>query len=152
MEGLRRAEGALVLWAAPPGRRPEAGAASAGAAGALDVVEKLCPRSRLIGERLFYYRGDMEMERWELERFRRSILMVPTGHPAVAVWKAEAEELLAEVERSEGDLASYQQAIEELRRVLSVLESDLGQACQVDWHGCRRVKGVARRAEGGHGA
>lgn len=66
------------------------------------------------------------MERWELEQLRRSIVMLPPGHSAGAVSKTQAEELLAEVERSHDDLARYRRAVAELRRVLSVLESDLG--------------------------
>jgi hypothetical protein len=67
------------------------------------------------------------VERWELEQLRRSIVMLPPGHSAGAVSKAQAEELLAEVERRHSDLARYQQAVDELRRVLSALESDLGE-------------------------
>jgi hypothetical protein len=44
------------------------------------------------------------------------------------VWRrAQAEELLVEVEKSHGDLARYRHAVDELRRVLSLLEGDLGQ-------------------------
>lgn len=68
------------------------------------------------------------VERWELEQLRRSIVMLPPGHSAGAVSKAQAEELLAEVERIHLDLVRYQHAVDELRRVLSVLETDLGHA------------------------
>ena len=61
---------------------------------------------------------------WELEHLRRSVVMLPPGHSAGAVTKTQAEELLAEIDRSQGDLARYQHAIDELRRVLAVLELD----------------------------
>jgi hypothetical protein len=70
------------------------------------------------------------VETWELEQLRRSIAMLPPGHSAGAVSKAQAEELLVEVERSHGDLARYRLALDELRRVLSVLERDLGHSNQ----------------------
>jgi hypothetical protein len=66
------------------------------------------------------------VEPWELEQLRRSIAMLPPGHSAGAVSKAQSEELLVEVERSHGDLARYRHAVDELRRVLSVLECDPG--------------------------
>jgi len=65
------------------------------------------------------------MRSWELEQLRRSVAMLPPGHSAGAVTKAQAEALLAEVDRSQGDLARYRQAIVELRRVLVLLDADL---------------------------
>jgi hypothetical protein len=56
--------------------------------------------------------------------------MLPPGHSAGAVSKSQAEELLLEVERNHGDLARYRHALDELRRVLSVLECDLGHSDQ----------------------
>lgn len=65
------------------------------------------------------------MRSWELEQLRRSVAMLPPGHMAGAVSKAQAEELLAELERSQNDLARYREAIVELRRVLVLLDNDV---------------------------
>jgi hypothetical protein len=65
------------------------------------------------------------MKSWELDQLRRSVAMLPAGHLAGAMSKAQAEELLAEIDRSQGDLVRYRQAIEELRRVLAVLDADV---------------------------
>jgi hypothetical protein len=54
--------------------------------------------------------------------------MLPPGHSAGAVTKTQAEGLLAEIDASHGDLARYQQAVEELRRVLAVLDADLSSS------------------------
>jgi hypothetical protein len=53
-------------------------------------------------------------------------------HSAGAVTKTRAEELLAEIDRSHGDLARYQQAVNELWRVLAVLDVDLGHSYKAD--------------------
>jgi hypothetical protein len=68
---------------------------------------------------------DAPMKSWELEQLRRSVVMLPPGHSAGAVSKAQAEELLAEIDRNRGDIARYRKAVDELRRVLAVLESEL---------------------------
>ncbi|MBO0893758.1 MAG: hypothetical protein J2O39_05220 [Acidimicrobiales bacterium] len=72
------------------------------------------------------------MEPWELEQLRRSIVMLPPGHSVGALSRAQAEELLAEVERSHDDLARYRLAVDELRAVLAVLERDLRPTDRAD--------------------
>jgi hypothetical protein len=58
--------------------------------------------------------------------------MLPPGHSTGAVTKTQAEELSAEIDRSHGELARYQQAVDGLWRVLGVLDADLGCSDQAD--------------------
>lgn len=66
------------------------------------------------------------MKSWELETLRRSVAMLPPGHSAGALTKAQAQALLAEIDRSQGDLARFRRAVDELRRVLAALEAEGG--------------------------
>jgi hypothetical protein len=68
------------------------------------------------------------VERWEFETLRRSVAMLPPGHSAGALSKELAQELLDEIDRSREGLARFQHAVDELRRVLTVLDSTEGPA------------------------
>lgn len=84
------------------------------------------------------------MEPWELDQLRRSVAMLPSGHSAGAVSKAQAEELLAEIDRSRDDIARYRKAVEELRRLLAVLDSELGPTGQTELRGAAEEEGASR--------
>jgi hypothetical protein len=62
------------------------------------------------------------MEPHELERLRRSIVMLPPGHSAGALTREAALELLDVVATSREETARYRQAVEQLRGVLEALE------------------------------
>jgi hypothetical protein len=63
------------------------------------------------------------MDKFELERIRRSIAMLPPGHSAGALTREAALALVAEVEASKQETARYRQAVEQLRQILDAIES-----------------------------
>lgn len=69
--------------------------------------------------------------------------------------KTKAEELLTEMARSREDIGRYRKAVDELRRVLASLDSEVASAhpevLQAEACG-EEGQGAARRAERGHGA
>lgn len=62
------------------------------------------------------------MEPHEIERLRRSIVMLPAGHSAGALTRESAIELLEELTRLDSLTSRYQEVIVELRRVLMRLD------------------------------
>jgi hypothetical protein len=63
------------------------------------------------------------VEAWELEHLRRSVAMLPEGHSAGAVSKAQARQLLDEVTTAKAETDRYRQAFAELRRILDDFEA-----------------------------
>jgi hypothetical protein len=58
----------------------------------------------------------------ELERLRRSIVMLPPGHTAGALTREDALDLIEEIARSSEETARYRLAIDRLRDVMRDLE------------------------------
>jgi hypothetical protein len=63
------------------------------------------------------------VQAYELEILRRSVAMLPPGHSAGAVSKAQAEQLLAEIDRIGEENDRYRLAVAELRRILAALDT-----------------------------
>jgi hypothetical protein len=64
------------------------------------------------------------VESWELEQLRRSVAMLPEGHSAGAVSKAQARQLLEEVVTARAETERYRQAVAELRRILEEFDRE----------------------------
>jgi hypothetical protein len=62
------------------------------------------------------------MESHELERLRRSIVMLPPGHSAGALTREAALELIEEVTDAREETVRYRRAVEQLREVLDALQ------------------------------
>jgi hypothetical protein len=62
------------------------------------------------------------VDRHELERIRRSIVMLPPGHTAGALTRESALDLIEEVARSSEETARYRLAIDRLRDVIRDLD------------------------------
>jgi hypothetical protein len=58
----------------------------------------------------------------DLERLRRSVLMLPPGHSAGALTREAALELIEEVAEARGETTRYRQAVGQLRTVLDALD------------------------------
>jgi hypothetical protein len=62
------------------------------------------------------------LEPHELERLRRSIVMLPPGHSAGALTREAALELIEGVADARGETARYRHAVDQLRSVLDALD------------------------------
>jgi hypothetical protein len=62
------------------------------------------------------------VDAWELEQLRRSVAMLPEGHSAGAVSKAQARQLLEEIVTARAETARYRRAVAELRRILDAFD------------------------------
>ena len=62
------------------------------------------------------------MERYEIELLRRSVAMLPPGHSVGATSREQAQDLFAELARSDIENARYRELVGKLRRVLEVLD------------------------------
>jgi hypothetical protein len=64
------------------------------------------------------------VDRHDLERLRRSIVMLPPGHSAGALTREAALDLIEEITTSREETDRYRVAIEQLRGVLDALGRD----------------------------